>query len=545
MKKVMILLFLILLLSLSIVSASFWDFLTGGVSFRNENQDEDINSKILDPLDKIKKESFLERFQKFFYKEKNQQQIIYCSDSDGGIDYDNQGTVSGEGLTGVYEMTDYCVGGRLWEFYCNQDDFATYEPSIDCEDILGAGATCYNGSCIEEFCWDLDDGNYSIRGDTIFSDPNSTFLQAYTESHSNEIICENGTRVYEYMACDENTHEIVGACINETVEWDQFINWMDDKGYDPEIIDYYLQIYTNPDPDYAEYLIKHSILKNWQRHPDNLYMLYKNSQPDEEINLSIIEVYPTDAGWINKISTEELAANEGLSLEEYLQTIAEPISKGLGRDVNIQLIKRYIDYSEYFFCDDCYYQYVIEPDTVYVKNDTMRILQEDITWTEHVVEGYIDTDKYELIDEQRSFFISDGLVPQEAPGSVYVFMGGISPDNYFFSGFVDSTFTCEAFSEDSIVFCQTPYYIPIVYLHEIGHLLNLAHGYVNWDYNRPLGVPTVMLSSMDDWPCVDVILSNDPDYLSFAPIERYVIEPYSGFENEEEFVEYYNELLLC
>ncbi|MBT4397601.1 hypothetical protein HOD38_05015 [archaeon] len=532
-KKWGIILIICLLLSSTIVSASLWDFITGAAPFR----------VIKDNTEDEKPSIFVELFRNIFRSEANQQ--VYCTDSDSGIDYENIGTVSGQGLTGVYEMTDYCAGGELWEFYCNQNDYATYEPSIDCESILSIGARCSNGSCVEEFCLDMDSGDHSTRGDIIYSEGDSLFLKSGTESHPTEFICENGTKTSEFMSCDGDTHEVVGACINETIEWESFINWMDSKGYAQEIIDYYQQIYADPDPDYSEYLVKYSVNKYWQRHPENFNSIYKNSQPGEEINLSIIEIYPIDAGWINKISTEELAANEGLSLEEYLQTIADPISKGLGRDVNIQLIKKYMNYSEYLFCDDCYYQYVIESDTVYVKNNIMRILQEDITWTEHAVEGYIDTDKYQLTDEQRTFFISSELVPQEASGSVYVFMGGISPDNYFLPGLVYSGATGAAYSEDSVVFCLTPYYIHIVYLHEIGHLLTLPHSYVNYDYNKPLGVPTVMLSSMDDWPCVDVALSNDPDYLSFAPIERYVIEPQSSFDNDLEFVEDYNEVLLC
>jgi hypothetical protein len=82
-------------------------------------------------------------------KAAQEEPLVPCSDTDAGLEYNVQGTVTGEGVSQPYSMTDYCAGGELWEFYCNQDGFATYEAAVDCEQVMGADYKCFHGECVQ------------------------------------------------------------------------------------------------------------------------------------------------------------------------------------------------------------------------------------------------------------------------------------------------------------------------------------------------------------------------------------------------------------
>ncbi len=63
-----------------------------------------------------------------------------CTDSDGGINYEQRGQAS-DGRQGG--GIDYCLNGKIREYYCDMDAFAVKYNDIDCP----LGSTCKNGAC--------------------------------------------------------------------------------------------------------------------------------------------------------------------------------------------------------------------------------------------------------------------------------------------------------------------------------------------------------------------------------------------------------------
>ena len=71
------------------------------------------------------------------------QEPDYCSDTDGGVVFDVQGTVSGYDNGSPYNYTDYCNGTMVMEYYCSGNDWYTYPESCN-----GNYTTCSNGACV-------------------------------------------------------------------------------------------------------------------------------------------------------------------------------------------------------------------------------------------------------------------------------------------------------------------------------------------------------------------------------------------------------------
>jgi len=512
MKKLVICVILISILLISVTSAGFFEFITG-------NPVKDM------PLDIATRPSFVDRIFN----------LDYCIDTDK--DLIDPSEEKGRVLTSTQVFEDYCIDiDHVKEYFCPNGLFKKFNfnsRTIECD----SDEVCEDGACVKA-CWDLDNGDYTIRGEVIYSD--QELLQVATESWTEtEFICDLGTWVYEYYTCQDD--DIFGICVDKEDEWDIFMDWLEQKDYDQEIIDYYEEKYNDIDVEYSEALVSYSVFRNQLRESNSFFSLYKNVLQNEPITIKLIEVYPLEQDWIYKRSSEQIA--DPLQIEDYLQEKVDRLSIALGRAINLEVEQMTINYSEFFFCDDCDYNFVSEPDTYYVNGNTFLTYQEDNTWLEYNINGYIEIG--ELIDEQRLYFISEELVPNE-PGATYIFMGGISPEGYYLGGVPSLETGCGADLYDSRIMCTdvSTAYTSIV--HELGHLLGLPHGVVNGDANRPLGLPTVMFGSFPDWPCADSSYWYGENYsITYSPIERYAIEPYEGFENEEDFVDNYNEALLC
>jgi hypothetical protein len=65
-----------------------------------------------------------------------------CTDTDGGVKYDVQGTVSGYHLGQPFSKTDFCTGDLLTEYYC-----LTYYGHKD-YNCAYAGKKCIDGACV-------------------------------------------------------------------------------------------------------------------------------------------------------------------------------------------------------------------------------------------------------------------------------------------------------------------------------------------------------------------------------------------------------------
>ncbi len=327
---------------------------------------------------------------------------------------------------------------------------------------------------------------------------------------------------------------------NPQTDWQVFINWMAEIGYDSSLIDYYEDKHSNPDPEYAEAMNAYLELRSLAINDDSFFSIYKNSNQGDQINLKIIEVYPTEPGWILERSSEFNAANQGLSLAEYLGTTEAFFATSLGREINIEVEKKYISYDDFFFSDDLYTT-ESDPSTFYVNGDTFAPYAVTEEFSEYQTIGtYVPFAG--RTEEQQAFFVDPVLGPNE-PGAVYVFMGGITPDNYAFEALNLYTLSvgCVGLSSDSYIFCSDAGTARTSFIHEQGHVLRLPHAAVYEDTNRQLGVPTV-LGSSPDWPCL--VWTNEFTH-RYSPLERYALEPYDGFENEENAVNNYNEHVLC
>jgi len=65
-----------------------------------------------------------------------------CNDTDGGLNYYVQGTVSGYYLNKPFSHTDFCTGDVLTEYYC-----LTYYGKMEYNCVY-AGKKCVNGACV-------------------------------------------------------------------------------------------------------------------------------------------------------------------------------------------------------------------------------------------------------------------------------------------------------------------------------------------------------------------------------------------------------------
>jgi hypothetical protein len=183
----------------------------GGSSF--ELSTEDLSGDALKKLQR--QEGFSVELGSKGPKAIQEEPLVPCSDTDAGLEYDEQGTVSGTGISQPYSMTDYCAAGKLWEFYCNQDGFATYERAVDCEAVIGSGYECLNGECV--LLYDdgdgdgiLDDGDFSgiagdnpcIGGNTVNCDDN----------------CINDPNTNQDDSDNDEAGDVCDNCVNDANE---------------------------------------------------------------------------------------------------------------------------------------------------------------------------------------------------------------------------------------------------------------------------------------------------------------------------------------
>ena len=105
--------------------------------------------------------------------------VSTCTDTDAGLNYIQQGTVSGGILevTGeAYEPgTDSCRSdGNLVEFYCSDENTASINEDKTCEELVGAGYACQDGVCVLGTSTDTDgDGVSDTYEREIGTDPNN------------------------------------------------------------------------------------------------------------------------------------------------------------------------------------------------------------------------------------------------------------------------------------------------------------------------------------------------------------------------------------
>jgi hypothetical protein len=434
-----------------------------------------------------------------------------------------------------------------------EDDYeiTIYEETFSDCDLMSCGADqmCYGGECVDT-CLDLD-GGYDpyTRGELIYLSEDSSLLQIYDDGAGispsmQERYCENGEPAWELYTCPVDSGG--GACMDKEEEWDNFLAWLDDHGYVQEIIDYYDALHE--DPDYEDWMIDAYIgYRNSIEDENSIFSIYKNSQQGEPLVLKMTEFYPIEDGWTLKRSTEQWAEIKEKTMSEFLEEKAEALSLGLGREVVIELVKRYVSYDDLFFSGGIDYEILYAPQTVYVANGTSHVgmYPTEYDWEEVVTDGFYDFAIYSDdtdYDQLSLLFKSSDLV-MDAPGGIYVFMGEISPDNLFLSAFGTLMTGCSASSFG--IGCGDVGSGYSLWGHELGHLLHLQHGYVSAsNLDKPMGMPTIMGGTLDDWPCYNDGNSDWHD-TTYAPIERYAIEPHDGFEDEEEFVQEYNEALLC
>lgn len=76
----------------------------------------------------------------------------YCTDTDGGLNYVEKGTISGGRWyyteAAYTSKTDSCIAtsGQLQEFHCIDIDASV--SYVNCEDVVGTGYTCSDGACV-------------------------------------------------------------------------------------------------------------------------------------------------------------------------------------------------------------------------------------------------------------------------------------------------------------------------------------------------------------------------------------------------------------
>jgi len=413
-------------------------------------------------------------------------------------------------------------------------------PEIDYPIIYGypdcpEGQMYYKGQCTTT-CIDFDDGDPDIFGLTVFSRDDGDSIKMGVDNFSREVTCMEGEITHVDVECEYE--EINSTCLNQEVRWNKFLQWMGDQGYDQQIIDYYQAEYDNPDPEYATFLAEYLLYRDMATEPDSFYQSFKTSTYNTPYTLKMVEIYPTEPGWTYKRNTTYYAESRGQIVEEYLAERSEEMSLALGKKINVELEQYSIDYDEYIWGSENY-DYKYEPFTQYKNGDMSANYQVDENWSEYSIDGYYST--LDTIDQdQLSLFISPDYIPT-SPGASFVFMGATSPENYYFYGSPYMTQGCYGQFSQSYITCSELGNAYTTFTHELGHLFNLPHATVHYEpAYKKLGMPTVLGASTDDWPCLD-----PGAWPLLSPIERYVIEPESGFDYGTEAVNHYNEALLC
>ncbi len=149
-----------------------------------------------------------------------------CTDSDGGKDTEELGTVKGILFTdqdgGVNEYTDNCKDTTsLKEYRCVAEDGTNdgtkyaYFNTVTCDD-----GYCLDGVCVS--CYDTDDSNSNIVGTVTFGGTTYTDTcctdgvdcAGYTDSgRVKEYTCNGNSLSVSYPSCTRGTTCVDGACV--------------------------------------------------------------------------------------------------------------------------------------------------------------------------------------------------------------------------------------------------------------------------------------------------------------------------------------------
>ncbi len=123
---------------------------------------------------------------------------VTCTDSDGGINYGEEGICEGFSTWGE----DECLGDAIIEYFCNDEE--------ECESIEHEceSGICINGSCIE--CYDSDGGDEPFIYGECVSEVNTLNDTCYDDSTILEALCSHGTCRSERKNCIRNCEE--GVC---------------------------------------------------------------------------------------------------------------------------------------------------------------------------------------------------------------------------------------------------------------------------------------------------------------------------------------------
>ncbi|MBT4396703.1 hypothetical protein HOD38_00380 [archaeon] len=142
-----------------------------------------------------------------FFDEENlfEASQVLCEDDDGGKDYYDKGTTSGEAheylaVEGYVEKVDYCDGvGNLVEYYCYQD--AVY---FEYRAIPG-GYFCFDGALMAyPECTDSDGGEeYYLKGTTTGEAHEYLALEGYIGLDD---VCAQNGQLHEYYCFEENVY---------------------------------------------------------------------------------------------------------------------------------------------------------------------------------------------------------------------------------------------------------------------------------------------------------------------------------------------------
>ena len=129
---------------------------------------------------------------------------ITCSDSDGGMDIYNRGTVRERG--GVY--TDYCSGtSSVKEYYCSGDTMV--QTVANC----GEEFYCSDGRCVEYTCRDDDGGSDEDEFGTVTKGSEEWEDDCYDSDTVKEYYCDGNEVKSERIGCGSGETCSGGECV--------------------------------------------------------------------------------------------------------------------------------------------------------------------------------------------------------------------------------------------------------------------------------------------------------------------------------------------
>ncbi len=130
---------------------------------------------------------------------------VECSDTDGGKDAFNAGTVSFGEERGI----DRCLGNgeMVMEYYCSGGQMKSED--IECS----IGQKCYDGECREVGCFDTDGGAIASIMGTVSYDTEEYTDVCLNEHQLKEYTCGESGIVEEVIECGSNEKCSGGKCV--------------------------------------------------------------------------------------------------------------------------------------------------------------------------------------------------------------------------------------------------------------------------------------------------------------------------------------------